>query len=174
MSLIRTDARQTLWRWREVLVALAALALGGLWVFGTIGLLHYLGYVVMILGIALLLAGLQRVRFQGGVGGPGVVQVDEGQVAYFGPLTGGTVALREMSALMLDPTAKPAHWVLVQPGQTNLQVPLNAEGAEALFDAFASLPGIRTEHMLTQMKRPADQPVMIWQRSAPHPRTLLH
>jgi hypothetical protein len=165
MSFIRSDARQTLWRWREVLVALGVVALGMLWVFGSYGLLHLLGYAVLVLGAVMLFAGLQRVRFQGGDGGPGVVQVDEGQVAYFGPLTGGSVALGEMTALMLDPTAKPAHWVLIQPGQADLQVPLNAEGAEALFDAFATLPGIRTERMLMQMKRGADQPIVIWQKS---------
>ncbi len=174
MSFIRSDARQTLWRWREVLVALAVLVLGAFWVFGTYGLLHVLGYAVLVLGAVMLLAGWQRARFQGGNGGPGVVQVDEGQVAYFGPLTGGTVALREMTALRLDPTAHPAHWVLVQPGQAELRVPLNAEGAEALFDAFASLPGIRTERMLAEMKRGADRPVMIWQRSGPPAYSLLH
>jgi hypothetical protein len=165
MSFFRPEARQTLWRWREVLVALGVLALGLLWVLGSYGLLHLLGYAVLALGAVLLVVGLQRVRFQGGSGGPGVVQVDEGQVAYFGPLTGGSVALREMTALILDPTAKPAHWVLIQPGQADLQVPLNAEGAAALFDAFASLPGIRTEHMLAQMKRHAGQPVVIWQKT---------
>lgn len=174
MSFIRSDARQTLWRWREVLVALGVLVLGAFWVFGSTGLLNVLGYAVLALGAVMLLAGLQRVRFQGGDGGPGMVQVDEGQVVYFGPLTGGAVALREMTALMLDPTAKPAHWVLVQPGQADLRVPLNAKGAEALFDAFATLPGIRTEHMLAQMKRGADQPVMIWQRAVVLRPRLLH
>ena len=170
MSFIRPDARQTLWRWREVLVAIFVLTLGAFWVFGTFGLLQYLGYVVVILGIVMLVASLQRVRFQGGEGGPGVVHVDEAQVAYFGPLTGGSVALGEMTALMLDPSAKPAHWLLIQPGQADLQVPLNATGSEALFDAFATLPGIKTERMLAQMKRDGDQPVMIWQK----PNTWLH
>jgi len=164
MSFIRSEARAAIWRWREVLLALAVLALGALWVFGTIGLLHWLGYVVLAFGIVFLVAGLQRARFRGGAGGPGVVHVDEAQVAYYGPLTGGVVALGEMTALLLDPTSKPAHWVLMQPGQGDLQVPLTAEGAEALFDAFASLPGIRTERMLTQMKRRSDRPVVIWQK----------
>ena len=174
MNFIRPEARQALWRWREVLMAFGILALGAFWVFGTFGILHILGYAVLALGAVMLLVGVQRLRFQGGEGGPGVVQVDEGQVAYFGPLTGGTVALAEMTALMLDPTVKPAHWVLVQPGQAELQVPLNAKGAEALFDAFASLPGIRTEHMLAQMKRGADRPVMIWQRAEALRPRLLH
>ena len=91
--------------------------------------------------------------------------VDEGVVAYFGPLTGGAVAMREMSELLLDPTGKPPHWVLSQPGQADLHIPLNAAGAENLFDAFASLPGIRTEFMLSQIKALPDQPVVIWRRA---------
>ena len=42
--------------------------------------------------------------------------------------------------------------MLVQPGQPPLQIPLTATGAEALFDAFATLPGIRTERMLREMR----------------------
>ena len=37
----------------------------------------------------------------------GAVQVDEGQIAYFGPLTGGTVAVRDLQRLRLDGGAKP-------------------------------------------------------------------
>ena len=166
MSFVRPEARQAVWRWREVLVALGVLSLGGYWAFGTPGLLHWVGYAVLILGAVLLAAGIQRVRFRAGHGGPGVVQVDEGQVAYFGPLTGGAIALSELTRLSLDPTAKPAHWVLSQPGQPDLQVPVTATGADALFDAFASLPGIRTERMLVEMKRQAGQPVVIWQKHA--------
>lgn len=164
MSFIRPEARQTIWRWREVLVALGVLALGAYWAFGTGEILHWLGYMVLLLGAALLFTGVQRARFRAGRGGPGVVHVDEGAVAYFGPLSGGVVALREMTSLVLDPTGKPPHWVLSQPGQADLHVPLNAEGAETLFDAFASLPGIRTEHMLKHMKQDAAFPVVIWQR----------
>ena len=167
MSFVRPEAKEAIWRWREVLVALGVLVLGAYWAFGTGELLHWLGYVVLAAGGVLLLTGLQRGRFRGSRGGPGVVHVDEGAVAYFGPLTGGAVALREMTMLTLDPTGKPPHWVLSQPGQGDLHIPLNAEGAETLFDAFASLPGIRTERMLAEMKRQADQPVVIWQKRTP-------
>ena len=174
MSFIRPEVREELWRWREVGVACGVLALGAYWAFGTGALLHWLGYLVLVLGAVMLITGIQRGRFRGSRGGPGVVHVDEGQVAYFGPLSGGVVALREMTALVLDPTGKPPHWVLSQPGQADLQVPLNAEGAEALFDAFASLPDIRTEHMLSQMKRSADHPVLIWQRDPTDRPRVLH
>ncbi|WP_306152467.1 hypothetical protein [Roseovarius sp. MMSF_3281] len=164
MSFVRPEAMQNLARWREVLIGGAVLALGLWWVLGTGGLLHWIGYAVAAAGLALMVAGFQRARFRGARGGAGVVQVDEGQIAYFGPLTGGAVARSEMTALMLDRSGHPAHWVLRQPGQADLQIPVNAEGAEALFDAFAALPGLRTEYMLSQMSASGDQAVVIWQK----------
>lgn len=164
MSFFRPEARAALWRWREVLTGVALAGIGLWWVLTTIGLLHWLGYLAMALAAAILVMGLQRARFRGRSGGPGLVTVDEGQVAYFGPLTGGIVAIRDLSALLLDPCARPAHWVLSTPDQPDLHIPVNAEGAEALFDAFATLPGLRTEHMLAQMRRLPAHPTVIWQR----------
>lgn len=168
MSFVRPEARAALWRWREVLTGLGALVLGLWWVLGTTGLLQWVGGAVALAGAALAAAGVQRGRFRAGAGGPGVVQVDEGQIAYFGPLTGGVVALSEITALTIDHTARPPHWVLEQPDQDDLRIPLNAEGAEALFDVFASLPGLRTERMLAAMRNgaghPPDRPEVIWKR----------
>ncbi len=174
MSFVRPEARAAIWRWREALVALAVLALGAYWAFGTGALLHWIGYFVLAAGGVLLVTGLQRGRFRGSQNGPGVVHVDEGAVAYFGPLSGGAVALREMTALTLDPTGKPPHWVLSQPGQADLYIPLTASGAETLFDAFSSLPGFQTEKMLTEMKREAEQPVTIWHRAGTGKSKRLH
>ncbi|WP_397544638.1 hypothetical protein, partial [Roseovarius salis] len=153
-----------LWRWREVLAGGGTAALGLWWSLGTTGLLPWLGGVLVLAGAALVAAGVQRARFRGAAGGPGVVRVDEGQIAYFGPLTGGVIALSEMSTLALDRGARPPHWVLSQPGHDELRIPLNAEGAEALFDVFASLPGLRTERMLAEMHRDSAKPVVIWRQ----------
>jgi len=99
-----------------------------------------------------------------GGGGPGVVQVDEGRILYFGPLSGGTVAAADIERLTLDPTARPAHWVLEHAGQPPLFIPVNAAGAEALFDVFSALPGLKTERMLGELRRRARHPVVIWER----------
>ncbi|MFZ5963494.1 hypothetical protein ACOXXX_11120 [Thalassococcus sp. BH17M4-6] len=163
MAMIRPAAREALWRWREVLIGAGVLLLGLYWGFFTGGgFLHYVGYAVVLIGLALGIAGVQRARFRQGGGGPGVVQINEGRVGYFGPLTGGVVDLADLTALTLDPTARPPHWILSQTGQPDLQVPLTAKGADSLFDAFATLPGIRTEHMLRQMQGGARYPVVIW------------
>lgn len=165
MSFVRPAASAALMRWREALVGFGVVCLGVWWALTPGQLVQWLGYAVMLGGLALLIAGIQRGRFRTGAGGPGVVRVDEGQIAYFGPLTGGAVALSELATLSLDATGKPAHWVLFQPGQPELYIPLNATGAEALFDVFATLPGIRTERMLTLMHRTDAGLHLLWERS---------
>lgn len=172
MSFIRPEARAALWKWREILVAIAVSLVGLSWVIGPGGLLAWLGWVLLAAGAALTVVGFQRLRFRAGSGGPGVVVVDEGQISYLGPLTGGVVAVTELEQLTLDPTAKPPHWVLIQPGQPALHIPVNAKGAEALFDVFAALPGLRTESMLAELGGRAVHPVVIWERHASRPAQL--
>ena len=164
MSFFRPEAQAEIWRWREVIVGVGT-ALVGLWlVLGPGLLLAVPGYAMILGGGLLVWLGLQRARFRGRSGGPGAVQVDEGQVTYFGPLTGGTVSLRELERLSLDGAMFPAHWRLEQRGEPALLIPVNAAGAEALFDAFAVLPGIRIERMLAELRRDSRRAVVIWQR----------
>lgn len=169
MSFIRPEARAAIWRWREVLAGAGIAALGLYWVVGPGALLGWVGGALMLAGVALALVGAQRGRFRGTGGGRGVVQVDEGQITYFGPLSGGMVAARELERLVLDPSARPAHWVLGQPGQPPLHIPVDAEGAEALFDVFSALPGLKTERMLAQLHGGTEHPVVIWERSPMRP-----
>jgi hypothetical protein len=168
MSFLRPEAKAALWRWRELLAAAGLGALGAWWTFGTGGLLGWIGAALIALAGAIAVIGLQRGRFRMGAGGPGVVVVDEGEITYLGPLTGGSIAVAGIDRLALDPTARPAHWVLGRAGAMPLCIPVNAEGAEALFDAFATLPGLRTERMLAELGNGA-APVVIWERPAPPP-----
>lgn len=169
MSFIRPEARAAIWRWREVIGGAAMAVLGLSWVAGPGGILGWVGWVLVIAGFALGVVGAQRARFRTEGAGPGIVSVDEGQIAYFGPLTGGVVAAREMERLTLDPTQRPAHWVLSQPGLPPLAIPVTAQGAESLFDVFATLPGMRTEHMLAQLHGGAAHPVVIWEKTPLRP-----
>ena len=107
MSFIRPEAQAFLWRWRELLGALALLLLGLRWAIWGIGLMQITGWACVALALVLGVVGAQRMRFRLGSGGPGVVQVTEGQISYFGPLTGGAVARSEIETLRLDHTARP-------------------------------------------------------------------
>ncbi|PSL18914.1 hypothetical protein [Shimia abyssi] len=169
MSFIRPEARAALMQWREVLIGGAVAVLGFWWASG-FGLLQWLGFALIAVGVVLILTGIQRGRFRSGRGGPGVVQVDEGEVTYYGPLNGGSVAMADLMRLELDGGSRPAVWVLTQAGVQPLQIPVNAEGADGLFDAFATLPGLKTEAMLAKLKARPNHSVVIWQK----PGMLLH
>lgn len=175
MTFLRPEAKAAIWRWREGFAG-AALAVLGIWLVSGPGfLLAVPGYAAIGGGLLLAWLGIQRGRFRGADDGTGAVQVDEGQVSYFGPLTGGTVALREMDRLALEGNMFPPHWRLSQQGQPPLLIPVNAAGADALFDAFAALPGLRTEKMLNTLRAEPHATVVIWQRPATaQSGTLLH
>ena len=175
MTFFRPEAKAAVMQWREALVG-GVVALVGIWLVSGPGfLLAVPGYACIAGGVALVWMGIQRGRFRGPDGGAGAVQVDEGQVTYFGPLTGGTIALRELESLSLEGGMFPAHWRLAQKGQPPLLIPVNAAGADALFDAFATLPGLKTERMLNALKADPHQAVLIWQRGPLHPQgALLH
>jgi hypothetical protein len=165
MSFIRPGLRSALWRWRESCAGSGVAAVGLYFAIVSFGLAQMLGFSMVVAGAVLMFAGFQRARFRVGSGGPGVVQVDEGQVTYFGPFDGGSVAIRQLSLIELDPRARPSStWVLTEPGQPPLAIPTTAEGAEALFDVFAALDGIRTERMLAELQKQPQRRVVIWER----------
>ena len=161
--MIRPAARDALVRWREPLIGAALVALGTWWALGT-GILVWVGAAVAALGAAVLLTGVQRIRFDRGADGPGVVRVDERRIVYMGPLRGGTVALDELRRLDLDPTAAPdPTWVMTAP-EGVLHVPVTARGADALLGAFAALPGLETGRLLHELSRGGEAAVTVWER----------
>lgn len=174
MSFIRPEVVTFLKRWQGVIIGVAVAALGLWWIVISSGVLGWIGWAVMAAGGALTFTGAQRMRFVTERGGPGIVTITEGQIAYFGPLTGGVVALSELSRIEIDHSGKPAHWQLHQQGQPVLSIPLTAENAGALFDVFSSLPGLNTERLLTQMRDDRGPHVaVIWRREAAPARLTL-
>lgn len=162
MSYIRPEVAQAAMRWREALVGGAAILLGAYWLLAGRGIMPWLGGIIAVIGVLLVVTGIQRGRFRLGSGGAGVVQVDERQVSYFGPLSGGIVPMGALTRIELDPTGQPMHWVLYHSAGGPLHIPLDAEGAETLFDVFASLPEMRTEAMLALLEDPPQAPVSVW------------
>ena len=132
-----------------------------------------LGSLACLAGALLSAIGVQRARFRGASGGLGMVDVDEGQVTYFGPMTGGAVALREMDELALIRSRQTPHWRLSARGEA-VYIPVNADGADDLFDAFTALPGLRTERMLAALKDTSANDIVIWQRAPTEEGRRLH
>lgn len=168
---MRPEARAFLWRWRDVWLGLAVIMLGLWWGFHSFGILRWLGYLMVLAGLAWAIAGVQRARFRQGDDGPGVVQIRERRLGYFGPLDGGVIDVDDLTKLELDPGAFPAPvWVLTGVGDQRITIPINAKGAEDLFDIFAALPGIRTHSLLNVLSHTPDARVTVWERTRP----LLH
>jgi hypothetical protein len=148
MGLVREEVSDLAWRWREVLVAAAALALS-LWVAAQGGyLLVPLGLILAALSLSFGLLALRRLRFRQALGAPGMVEVDEAQVSYMGPATGGFVSLSELVELRLLTLRGRRLWRLKQADGQALLVPVDAAGSEALFDAFGNLPGMDTQTLV--------------------------
>ncbi|SPH23402.1 hypothetical protein DEA8626_02466 [Defluviimonas aquaemixtae] len=140
--MIRPEVLAFLRRWREALSAAAAFTFG-LWLASLGGwLLVPFGVVLAALSLGWTVIALRRLRFLRGVAAPGVVEVDEGQVGYYGPSFGGFVALADLAELRLTERHGSRQWRLKTRNGEVLLVPVDAAGAEKLYDAFAALPGI--------------------------------
>lgn len=151
MPAIRPEVQQVLQRWRAV-IAGGAVAVAGLWL-GLRGgpLFAVVGVVVTLAGLALALDAFRRLRFAQAVAAPGMVEVNEGQVGYMGPAFGGYVALPDLVEVRLLTMRGRRLWRLKQADGQALLIPVDAAGAETLFDAFASLPGMDTAALVAAL-----------------------
>jgi hypothetical protein len=142
MSFIRPELSAATWRWREVLAG-AALTVFGAWTALQGGyLLTPLGIALAALGALWALTAWRRLRFQQEGEAPGILRVTEAQIAYYGPRVGGFIALPDLAEIRLLTLRGRRIWKLKQGDGQVLHIPVESDGAEALFDAFASLPGI--------------------------------
>jgi hypothetical protein len=178
--MIRPEALAFLAHWREVILG-GLLAAFGLWVLSRGGLvLGPIGLGLAALGLAIALTGWRRLRFAQSVAAPGVVEVVEGQLSYFGPSFGGVVSLADLTELRLVTLRGRKLWRMKQSDGQALLIPVDAAGADTLYDAFAGLPGFDMPALLALLAPPgtsagaataqglvlADQPDMrlIWSR----------
>lgn len=139
---LRPEVRERLERWSEPALGAAVLVLG-LWTATRGGwLLAAGGGVVAALGAGWLVLGLRRMRFRGQGDAPGLVELDESRITYMGPQIGGSISLNELIEIRLLSLRGRRAWRLRQADGQVLLVPLDAAGAEMLFDAFSSLPGL--------------------------------
>ncbi|MDJ1015741.1 MAG: hypothetical protein QNJ35_04440 [Paracoccaceae bacterium] len=161
MSFIRPEVQASIWRWREVIGGAALLA-AGLWLatYG-IGPRFWFGTIVAAFGVGLIFAGIPRGRFRGQGGGAGVVDVDERRITYFGPVEGGSMALADIQRLCAVP---PRVWELTSVGSEALRIPMDAEGADQLFDTFTALPGMRASALVHAARGAVGEPEIVWEK----------
>lgn len=158
---IRPAARAVLRRWAETGAALMLTLAGLWWAFSGPGPVHWLGWVLAALGAGLTLGAVQRAQFTAAGLGSGLIEVIEGEVRYFGPRGGGVLALDLMVALSLSADA--AYWLVEGKDGTVLVIPRAASGHEALFDAFAALPGFDMTRLLRMVAQgPAPRARLVW------------
>jgi hypothetical protein len=165
--MMRPEVTAFLSRYGETLIACAVVVLG-LWFLTAPGpVVRGFGVLVALAGAGWALTALRRARFRAEGEAPGVVDVVEGAVRYMGPVTGGAIALSELAAIdVLIVGGTQRCWRLRQiDGQTVL-IPQAAEGAEALHDVFAALPGLRVRDLGAALRHTGDAPLAVWRRSA--------
>ncbi len=152
--MIRAEAAQAAYRWREVIAA-GAVGLIGLWLIWLGGyLLLPVGIAVLAFGTTWVVTALRRMRFVQDIMAPGMVEVDEGQIGYLGPTLGGYVALPDLVELRLVTMQGRRLWRLKQADGQTLLIPVDAAGADRLFDAFGSLPGMDMAALVAAVDTP--------------------
>lgn len=166
---LRPEALAALRRWSEVLAGLLLAGVSALLLRAPGPAVQIVALAGLVAGAALALIGWRRLRFRGREQAPGVVSVDEGEIRYFGPVTGGSVALGALTEIRLRHDGAHRVWVLVAGDGGLLTIPHGAVGAEQLFDAFASLPGLGAERLLARLAaagRAVDQGTeTVWRRT---------
>jgi hypothetical protein len=163
MGLIREEVLDAAHRGRE-LIAAGIVALAGLWLMWLGGyLLFPLGAVILAICAVWAVQTWRRLRFSQDLSAPGMVEVDEGQVGYLGPTFGGFVALPDLVELRILTMQGQRLWRLKQSDGQALLIPVSAAGAERLFDAFASLPGMDSQALVAAAGGNAGDGV-VWRR----------
>ncbi len=160
---LRPEAIATLHRWREVIIAAAALVLGTLLLFQVGYVLKGIGLVAVLASASYVILAIRRVRFAGASDGPGVVTIDEGQIAYFAPQIGGTIDRAALTELRLRNTDGIFSWFLVSETHA-LAIPHDAAGADQLFDMFSALPGLSTVTLLEALGSSTRGSITVWRR----------
>jgi hypothetical protein len=164
IDLIRPEVRNRMVRWREV-IASGGVTLFGLWALGAPGpVLKGVGVVAVITGAALTVIAVRRVAFAGSGDEPGVVSIDEGQIAYFGPEVGGAISVPSLSEIRLRNDDQRFSWFLITDTGEALSIPHGARDASLLFDVFAALPGFDMDEMLRQLRATQTGSVTVWRR----------
>jgi len=171
VSFLRPELAERLRPWREALVW-GAVTAAGCWLvlrslapFAPLGAL--LGAAVALGGGALLRAAFRRVALGADKAAAGIVEVDEGRIAYFAPQGGGFADIPTLERVEIVATGRSGHaWLLTSEDGSRLAIPLGAAGAERIPDALAALPGIDLGAGVAAVARSGRPPTPVWTRPA--------
>ena len=166
--MIRPEITAFLTRWSEALIA-AAIALSGLWLALRGGwFFAALGLAVLLVGASLAIGAWRRLPFRRPIGAPGVVELVEGAIRYYGATDpGGEIALRDLVEIRLLRLHGHPHWRLRSAGGEALLIPADAAGSDVLAHAFTALPGLDMGAVSQALAHVADQPDAmrtVWRR----------
>jgi hypothetical protein len=151
MSFIRAEVLAGLIRGREVILG-GLVAAAGVWLAWLGGyFLGPLGLAVLAFGCGWAVLAWRRLRFAQSGDAPGLVEVNEGQIAYFGPRLGGAVGVPDLAEIRILTLRGRRVWRLKQGDGQTILVPVEAAGADQLFDAFAALPGMDTAALVAAL-----------------------
>ncbi len=170
--MFRPEALARLARWKEpILIALVLIfairqfwraVTFGSWISGAVGL------VLIAIVASLLYVSYLRARLRRDVTGPGIVEVDEGNITYFGPASGGEVQLDNITRIQistLPSVSGDRNWIIWHHGGS-LVVPVAAEGADRLPEVLTALPGFRYDITLKAIESKSKEIFTIWSRGA--------
>lgn len=157
--MIRPQIRAWLARWSELLLVLGVIALG-LWLIWIGGYFFLsLGALILLVGLALAIGVWRRLPFYRDISAPGMVELVEGAVRYYGThVPGGEIALRDLVEIRLMRVQGRDYWQLRSRSGEALLIPVDAAGAEGLAHAFTALPGIDMGAVSAALGRIAVQP----------------
>lgn len=169
MSFIRPELRAALARHQHHAWAVVGLVTGALVMWRGVAIvapfLTVFGGGIAVLSAVLWIAHRQRAAFYREVTQPGIVQIDEAQISYYGPETGGVVdrdALIRVD-LISDGDGR-ARWALYHSDGSPVSIPLAAEGADQLVDLLMSLSGVEVGAALSALDRGRVGLVTVWTR----------
>ena len=167
MSLIRPEAAAFLKKWREAIFGGVVLMFNIQLAATSFGLLRGLAFAGILIGAALFIEGVRRARLPDLSGGPGVVDVEERQITYFGPHGGGALSIDDLAQVMvrttdLGPLASDFFWEFTNTAGDSLSIPGDAENASALFDVLTVLPGADYEAVIKASGSTGKAEFLVW------------
>ena len=164
---LRPEAVALLTRWREVIGGIIALGVGLILVLQIGYVQQGLGFGLIVVAFGYIVLALRRLRFAGAADAPGVVSIDEGQIAYFAPsisgTIGGTIDRADLTELRLRNDHGRLSWFLVTDTHA-LAIPHDALGADQLFDAFSALPDLGPATLLQAIQSKHQGTAVVWRR----------